>query len=275
MQGLTVAYPTPTGQLREVVRGVDLSLRAGETLGLVGQSGSGKTQTAFSILGVLPAQAVVVAGSVRLDGRELLDLSDAELRTVRGRSVAYVPQEPMSNLDPTSTVGAQLVEGLRAADPMPRRQARERVLALLARVGIADPQRTFDAYPHQISGGMAQRALIAAAVAGRPALLFADEPTTALDVTVQAEILDLLRDLQAELGMAVLLVTHNFGVVADSCERIAVMQQGRVVETGRTTDVFDTPKHPYTASLLGSILDDATVRADLETTMDTTGQEAP
>ncbi|CAM5708944.1 dipeptide/oligopeptide/nickel ABC transporter permease/ATP-binding protein [Streptomyces canus] len=259
---LAIAYPTPTGELKEVVSGVTLSVTAGETLGLVGESGSGKTQTAFAALGVLPAEAVVTRGSIRLDGRELLGLSERELRAVRGTSIAYVPQEPMSNLDPSCTVGAQLVEGVRAATPMSRGEARERVLALLARCGIPDPERTFRSYPHQISGGMAQRVLIAGAVAGRPLLLIADEPTTALDVTVQAEVLDLLRDLQKDLNMAVLLVTHNFGVVADICGRVAVMREGTVVETGTTEALFAAPKHPYTRELLNSVLDETTLRTD-------------
>ncbi|WP_197029015.1 dipeptide/oligopeptide/nickel ABC transporter permease/ATP-binding protein [Blastococcus sp. URHD0036] len=262
VEDLAIAYPTPSGELREVVDGVSLRLGPGETLGLVGESGSGKTQTAFATLGVLPPEAVVTRGSIRLEGREVLGLSERELRTLRGRSIAYVPQEPMSNLNPSFTVGAQLVEGVRASTDVSRAEARERVMALLTRVGIPDPERTFRSYPHQISGGMAQRVLIAGAVASRPKVLIADEPTTALDVTVQAEILDLLRDLQSELGMAVLLVTHNFGVVADICDRIAVMQEGRVVETGETTEIFTAPQHPYTRMLLGAILDEETVRTD-------------
>ncbi|MER6248878.1 dipeptide/oligopeptide/nickel ABC transporter permease/ATP-binding protein [Streptomyces griseorubiginosus] len=262
VEDLAIAYPTPTGELKEVVSGVTLSVAAGETLGLVGESGSGKTQIAFAALGVLPAEAVVTRGSIRIDGRELLGLSERELRGVRGTAIAYVPQEPMSNLDPSWTVGAQLVEGLRATTPMSRTEARDRVLALLVRVGIPEPERTFRSYPHQISGGMAQRVLIAGAVASRPLLLIADEPTTALDVTVQAEILDLLRDLQRELNMAVLLVTHNFGVVADICGRVAVMRQGSVVETGTTDELFAAPQHPYTRRLLDSILDESTLRTD-------------
>jgi peptide/nickel transport system permease protein len=262
VEDLVIAYPTPSGKLNEVVKGVTLSIRPGETLGLVGESGSGKTQTAFAILGVLPAEAVVLRGSITLAGRTLLGLGERELRRLRGSSIAYIPQEPMSNLDPSYTVGAQLVEGIRASAGMSRKEAHARVLALLERVGIRDPQRTFHSYPHQISGGMAQRVLIAGAVASRPKLLIADEPTTALDVTVQAEILDLLRDLQAELGMAVLLVTHNFGVVADVCDRIAVMQNGQVVESGTALEVFREPKHAYTKMLLSSILDESTVRSD-------------
>ncbi|MET9830779.1 dipeptide/oligopeptide/nickel ABC transporter permease/ATP-binding protein [Streptomyces sp. NPDC006385] len=276
VEDLAIAYPTPTGELKEVVSGVSLTLEAGETLGLVGESGSGKTQTAFAALGVLPPEAVVTRGSIRLDGRELLGLTERQLRAIRGTSLAYVPQEPMSNLDPSFTVGAQLVEGVRAATALSRREARERVLALLGRVGIPDPKRTFASYPHQISGGMAQRVLIAGAVASRPLLLIADEPTTALDVTVQAEILDLLRDLRKELNMAVLLVTHNFGVVADSCDRIAVMREGRVVETGQALDLFRAPEHPYTRMLLDSILDDTAVRTDGSATdASTTEPEAP
>ncbi|MFJ2171775.1 dipeptide/oligopeptide/nickel ABC transporter permease/ATP-binding protein [Streptomyces sp. NPDC087851] len=262
VEDLAIAYPSPSGELREVVSGVTLSLDAGETLGLVGESGSGKTQTAFALLGVLPSEAVVTRGSIRLDGRELLNLGEGELRTLRGTSVAYVPQEPMSNLDPSFTVGSQLVEGLRASQRLSRRAAREQVLGLLERVGVPDPPRTFGSYPHQISGGMAQRVLIAGAVASRPKLLVADEPTTALDVTVQAEILDLLRDLRKQLGMAVLLVTHNFGVVADSCDRVAVMRRGEVVETGDASEIFRTPRHPYTRTLLGSLLDEGSVRSD-------------
>jgi peptide/nickel transport system permease protein len=262
VEDLTIAYPTPTGELREVVSGVNLTLQAGQTIGLVGESGSGKTQTAFAVLGVLPAEAVIVKGSIRLEGRELLDLSEQEMRKLRGRGIAYVPQEPMSNLDPSYTVGHQLLEGIRASTKVPKREARERALALLERVGINDPARVFNSYPHQISGGMAQRVLIAGAVASQPRLLIADEPTTALDVTVQAEILDLLRDLQEELNMAVLLVTHNFGVVADICSTLAVMQQGRIVEAGQTRDVFTRPEHDYTKMLLDSILDETTVRSD-------------
>ncbi|QFG26928.1 dipeptide/oligopeptide/nickel ABC transporter permease/ATP-binding protein [Actinomadura sp. WMMB 499] len=264
VEDLAIAYPTPSGGLEEVVSGVTLNLSSGETLGLVGESGSGKTQTAFAVLGVLPAEAVVTRGSIRLDGRELLGLGEGELREVRGRSIAYVPQEPMSNLDPSFTVGAQLVEGVRAAaaSRISRRDARARVLALLKRVGIPDPERTFRSYPHQISGGMAQRVLIAGAVASRPILLIADEPTTALDVTVQAEILDLLRDLEKELNMAVLLVSHDFGVVADICDRVAVMRHGEIVETGTTAGLFGDPRHTYTRMLLDSIPGGGTGRSD-------------
>jgi peptide/nickel transport system permease protein len=179
---------------------------------------------------------------------------------VRGRRISYVPQEPMSNLDPSFTVGSQLVEPLRLCLGLSKAAAKQRALELLARVGLPDPARTFASYPHELSGGMAQRVLIAGAVSCEPDLIIADEPTTALDVTVQAEILDLLRDLQRELNTAMILVTHNFGVVADLCDRVAVMQEGQIVETGLVRDIFKRPQHAYTQSLLAAILEDAPAR---------------
>ncbi|MCQ6272302.1 dipeptide/oligopeptide/nickel ABC transporter permease/ATP-binding protein [Pseudarthrobacter sp. R1] len=261
VRDLVVAYAGDDGTEKEVVHGVSLDVRPGEIVGLVGESGSGKTQTAFSILGLLPGDASVHASELSLEGHTLLGRN---LSGVRGRDIAYIPQEPMSNLDPSFTVGSQLVEGLRQT--MPRAEAKKVILELLSRVGLPDPVRTFNSYPHQISGGMAQRVLIAGAVASRPKLLIADEPTTALDVTVQADILDLLRELQRELGMAVLLVTHNFGVVADLCERVVVMRAGQVVETGAVHDIFHNPHHPYTRELIGAILDENAVRTDVPET---------
>ncbi|MFI7294842.1 ATP-binding cassette domain-containing protein [Streptomyces sp. NPDC050121] len=258
VRDMVIGYPTTDARLKTVVHGVSLELRRGEVLGLVGESGSGKSQTAFSVLGILPRQAVVLGGAVTFDG---LDLRDGKvLREVRGKRIGYVPQEPMSNLDPSFTVGAQLSHGLRAVKDISRAQARRELTELLGRVGIKDPRRTFDAYPHQISGGMAQRVLIAGAVATEPDLIIADEPTTALDVTVQAEVLDLIRVLQQERGMAVLLVTHNFGVVADICDRVSVMRQGAVVETNDTEGLFRAPQEAYTRTLLDSMLDGSVVR---------------
>ena len=266
VRDLDVSYPAPdslenTRGRRTVVQGVTLHVDAGEVLGLVGESGSGKTQTAFAVLGLLPEGGSVTGGSIRFDGRELTGLNRAERAALRGSEIAYVPQEPLSNLDPAFRIGYQLVTPMRAKLGLDRRRARERALELLARVGIADPERTFAAYPHEISGGMAQRVLIAGAVSCEPRLLIADEPTTALDVTVQAEVLDLLRDLQRELRMGVVLVTHNFGVVADVCDRVAVMQHGRVVETGAVDALFAAPQHQYTQSLLAAMVDDGPVRA--------------
>jgi peptide/nickel transport system permease protein len=262
VDGLTIGYGSSV-RPKVVVDNVSFHVAEGEILGLVGESGSGKSQTTFAIQGLLPPGGRIISGSIRFRGRELTTLSASGYRAIRGREIAYVPQEPMSNLDPTFTVGFQLVEPMRAVLGLSKRDARARALSLLERVGIPDPKRTFRAYPHQISGGMAQRVLIAGAISCEPALLIADEPTTALDVTVQAEILDLLRTLQADTGMAIILVTHDFGVVADICERVAVMQTGELVEVNDALTLFDAPRHPYTQMLLGSTLDDAEPRGPL------------
>ncbi|MFF3027041.1 dipeptide/oligopeptide/nickel ABC transporter permease/ATP-binding protein [Microbacterium sp. NPDC057944] len=262
VEDLSVGYPDRDGGVKTVVESVSFSVRAGEVVGIVGESGSGKSQTAFSILGLLPSGGCVTGGRIVFEGTTLDRRAGAA--RLRGTRIAYIPQEPMSNLDPAYRIGAQLMEPLVVVSRLSRAQAKERALALLARVGIADPQRVFDSYPHEISGGMAQRVLIAGAIAGEPDLIIADEPTTALDVTVQAEILDILRDLQRERGMAMMLVTHNFGVVADLCDRVVVMQTGRVVESGAVAEIFDAPQHPYTKMLLGSILDGGPARPDYQ-----------
>jgi ABC-type dipeptide/oligopeptide/nickel transport system ATPase component/ABC-type dipeptide/oligopeptide/nickel transport system permease subunit len=256
VSGLVIGYPAAGSDAWvEVVSGFDLDIAHGEVHGLVGESGSGKTQSAFAIMGLLDTGGEILGGSVVFDGHQLTGDHAARAR-LRGRRIAYIPQEPMSNLDPSFRVGSQLVESMRSCLDIDKRAARERALELLDRVGIADPERTFNSYPHQLSGGMAQRVLIAGAVAAEPDLLIADEPTTALDVTVQAEVLDLLRELQRDTGLALLLVTHNMGVVADLAERVSVMQHGRVVETGSVHDVFREARHPYTRSLLAAIVDD-------------------
>ncbi|MDQ0238870.1 dipeptide/oligopeptide/nickel ABC transporter permease/ATP-binding protein [Arthrobacter bambusae] len=260
---LGVGYDQPDGSTTHVVNHVGLTVRRGEVHGLVGESGSGKTQTAFSILRLLPQGGRVTGGSIVFDGTDLARLSEKEMTKVRGQRIAYIPQEPMSNLDAAFTIGSQLMEPMRVCLGISKAEARKRALALLAKVGIPHPERTFNAYPHEISGGMAQRVLIAGAVSCEPDLLIADEPTTALDVTVQAEVLDLLRELQDELKMGVILVTHNFGVVADLCDRVTVMQTGRVVETGPVRTIFKDARHPYTRQLLEAILEDAAPRGPL------------
>ncbi|WP_156761208.1 dipeptide/oligopeptide/nickel ABC transporter permease/ATP-binding protein [Microbacterium karelineae] len=264
VDGLRVAYDQPDGSSVEVVHGVSFEVRRGEVHGLIGESGSGKTQTAFSVLGLLPRGGHVVGGSVVFDGTELADAGERAFQGIRGQRIAYIPQEPMSNLDPSFTIGSQLVEPLRVGLGMSAKDARDKALALLDRVGIPEPKRTFDAYPFEVSGGMAQRVLIAGAVSTDPDLIIADEPTTALDVTVQAEVLDLLRGLQAERHMAMLLVTHNFGVVADMCDRVSVMQDGRFVEQGPVRTIFHDAQHPYTTSLLAAILDEGPARGPLQ-----------
>jgi peptide/nickel transport system permease protein len=264
VHGLSVGYDQPDGSVKTVVEDVSLVLRRGEVHGLIGESGSGKTQTAWSILDLLPAGGRILSGVIEFEGVDLASLSTREMTRLRGRKIAYVPQEPMSNLDPVFTIGHQLTEPMRTSLKISRSEARDQALALLTRVGIADPRRTFAAYPHQISGGMAQRVLIAGALSCRPDLLIADEPTTALDVTVQAEVLDLLRDLQKEFDVSILLVTHNFGVVADLCDSVSIMRGGRIVETGQTRAIFADPRHEYTRSLFAALLEDAEPRGPLK-----------
>jgi peptide/nickel transport system permease protein len=252
---LVVGYDQADGEIKKVVDGVSFELNAGEVVGLVGESGSGKTQTALSILKLLPTGGRVVEGRICLDGQDLGGLDEDAMTAIRGVRVAYVPQEPMSNLDPTAKIGTQLAEPIRVRLKVSRKEAAERALSLLEQVNIKDPQRVFDSYPHEISGGMAQRVLIAGAVSCDPDVIIADEPTTALDVTVQAEILDILRNLQGQRNLAVLLVTHNFGVVADLCDRVVVMQNGKVAETGDVRRIFAEPEHPYTRTLMAAMLD--------------------
>jgi peptide/nickel transport system permease protein len=251
VDGLRVCHATRHGEA-VVVDGVSLAVRRGEVVGLVGESGSGKTQTVLAALGLLADSGRAVAGSVRFDGTQLLGQPDRVVNRLRGRRIGYVSQEPMSNLDPSFRAGTQLTEPMRVHLGLSRREARRRALELLARVGITDPRRVFRAYPHEISGGTAQRVLIAAAISCDPDLIVADEPTTALDVTVQAEVLDLLRGLRAERGMAVLLVTHDLGVVADMCDRVVVMNRGRIVESAPVERLFAGPADPYTAALLAA-----------------------
>ena len=259
IRDLVVAYPGK-GAWKKVVQNVSMKVRRGEIFGVVGESGSGKTQSAFAVLGLLSKGGRILSGSISFDGMDLTAMSPAQLHGLRGKRIAYVPQEPMSNLDPSFRIGWQLVEPMMTVLGISRAEATERALALLARVGLPHPERVFKSYPHQISGGMAQRVLIAGAVSCKPDLLIADEPTTALDVTVQAEVLDLMRDLQAEYGMSIIIVTHNFGVVADICDTVTVMRNGAVVETAEVHDLFAAPTHEYTKMLLSSVLEDPKTR---------------
>lgn len=260
VKNLAVGYPNGLGGIKQVVHNVNLTVNRGEVVGLIGESGSGKTQSAFAVLGLLPAGGRVVAGSIVFDGNELVGLPLKASRKFRGGRISYIPQEPMSNLDPSFTIGTQLVEPMMKVLGMSKKDAKEKAIALLTRVGIPNPALTMKKYPHEISGGQAQRVLIAGAVSCDPDLIIADEPTTALDVTVQAEVLDLLRDLQKETNTALLMVTHNFGVVADLCDYINVMKDGRILEAGPVIDIFQNAKHPYTQSLLDSILEGGPAR---------------
>ena len=257
VEELTVALPA-RGELRaagamvSVVRGVSFELHAGEAVALVGESGAGKSISALALIGLLPPGARV-AGRVMLDGENLLSASPRRLREIRGRSVAMVFQEPMTALDPAYSIGFQLAEVLRAHRQVTtRRQAKDRAVRLLEQVAMPNPGERLRAYPHQLSGGQRQRVVLAMALAGEPKLLIADEPTTALDVTVQAEILELLSKLRSELGLCVLLITHDLGVVAQTCDRAMVMYGGELVELARVESLFAEPAHPYTQALLAA-----------------------
>ncbi len=237
-----------------MVDNVDLFLQAGQTLGIVGESGCGKSMLALSIMGLVPRPGKVEDGRVVFEGQDLLTLSPRAMRRLRGRRMAMIFQEPMTSLNPVYTAGEQIIEAIRAHEPRQSRQAlRARGIAALDRVRIPNARRRFDDYPHQMSGGMRQRVMIAMALVCEPALLIADEPTTALDVTVQAQILALLRALQAETGMGIILVTHDLGVIGEMADHVAVMYAGRVVERSRVASLFEDPQHPYTLGLLGSV----------------------
>ncbi|HVG45298.1 MAG TPA: ABC transporter ATP-binding protein [Longimicrobium sp.] len=254
IRGLRTVFRMPGGGEFAAVDGVDLEVPRGRTLGVVGESGCGKSVLSLSIMRLVPPPGRVAAGEVRLEGRDLLALPPAEMRQVRGGQVAMIFQEPMTSLNPVHSVGAQIVEAMRAHDPRaPAAELRERAIRALARVRIPAPERRFEEHPHQLSGGMRQRVMIAMALACGPRLLIADEPTTALDVTVQAQILDLLRELQAETGMSIVLITHDLGVVAEMADEVAVMYAGRVVERAPARALFEDPQHPYTLGLLGSV----------------------
>jgi oligopeptide/dipeptide ABC transporter ATP-binding protein len=250
---LRTHFFTDDGVVR-AVDGVSFALAPGETLAVVGESGSGKSVTSLSILRLVAAPpGRIVGGEIRFRGRDLLALSDAQMRAVRGREISMIFQEPMTSLNPVLSCGEQIAEVLVLHERLDRRAARARTVELLRMVGIPSPEQRVDEYPHQMSGGMRQRVMIAMALACRPALLIADEPTTALDVTIQAQILDLLRALRRELGMAVLLITHDLGVVAETADRVAVMYAGQVVEYCGVRQAFRSTRHPYTAGLLASL----------------------
>ena len=244
------------GRKLEVVAvdGVSFSVNAGETLAIVGESGSGKSVTSLSIMRLLPAGVGRISrGSIKLRGRELTTLSEAEMRGVRGKDIGMIFQEPMTSLNPVHTIGHQIAEVPIRHEGLTPKQAHERAIDLLALVGIPEPRRRADNYPHEMSGGMRQRAMIAMALACQPSLLIADEPTTALDVTIQAQILELMQELQQKLGMAMVFITHDLGVVAELANRVVVMYASQVVETGPVEDIFERPRMPYTAGLMSSI----------------------
>jgi oligopeptide/dipeptide ABC transporter ATP-binding protein len=251
--GLRIHFHTEDGVL-EAVGGVSFDIGRAETLGLVGESGCGKSVTAYSILKLLPVPpAEYAGGQINFRGQDLLKLDDKAMRSIRGNLISMIFQEPMSSLNPIMPIGTQITEAIRQHRKKSRRESREIAVDMLRRVGIPSPEARFKEYPHQLSGGMKQRAMIAMALVCRPALLIADEPTTALDVTIQAQILELLNELQSELEMSILLITHDLGVVAETCDRVAVMYAGKIVELSPVEPLFSQPKHPYTHGLFRSL----------------------
>ena len=253
IRDLVTEFRTERGTVR-AVDGVSLEIAPRGTLGVVGESGSGKSVTALSIMRLVASPpGRIASGSIRYAGKDLVTLPAAEMRAIRGNRIAMIFQEPMTSLNPVFTVGDQVGEAVRLHQHTSRREARQVAIDMLRKVGIPSPEERVDAYPHQLSGGMRQRVMIAMALACKPDLLIADEPTTALDVTIQAQILELLKQLQRELGMSILLITHDLGVVAETCDEVIVMYAGRVVERAATEALFSAPRHPYTAGLLRSV----------------------
>jgi len=268
VKDLQTHFPTRAGLVR-AVDGVSFHLDRGELLGLVGESGCGKSITALSVMRLIAAPGKIVNGEILFHGKDLLKLSDAEMRDMRGDDIAMIFQDPMTSLNPVFTVGEQIAEALRLHRKMSRSEARKATIEAMREVAIPDPARRLDDYPHQLSGGMRQRIMIAMALACNPKLLIADEPTTALDVTIQAQILELLNELRKQRELAVLLITHDLGVVAEVADRVAVMYTGRIVEQSPVDELFARPKHPYTEGLLRSVpkltIDDVTRKERLET----------
>ncbi|MGF7124815.1 MULTISPECIES: ABC transporter ATP-binding protein [unclassified Rhodococcus (in: high G+C Gram-positive bacteria)] len=254
VEGLSVDFVTDRGWTR-VVDGVDLSVPAGSVVGVVGESGSGKTVTSLAAMGLLPAATSKVSGSIRVAGRELVGMTDRELADVRGTEVSMIFQEPRRSLDPAFSVGSQIAEVVRRHERVGRKAAWARAVEMLDAVGIDDAARRADAYPHEFSGGMCQRVMLAIAMVCRPKLLIADEPTTALDVTVQAQMLDLMREVQQQFEVAILFITHDLGVVAQMCDAVNVMYAGQVIESAPVEDLFLSPQHPYAQGLLDAIPD--------------------
>ncbi|WP_420961647.1 ABC transporter ATP-binding protein [Brucella sp. IR073] len=252
VNGLSVSFATDRGPVR-AVRDVSFRVHEGEILSIVGESGSGKSVTLLSLLGLHDPKTTRVDGAVAFRGKAILDLPASRMRAIRGKEIGLISQDPMTALTPVYTIGWQIAEQIRTHENISARAARRRAIDLLGEVGLSNPGEAVDRYPHQLSGGMRQRAVIAMALSCNPALLVADEPTTALDVTVQAQVLDLLRRLRKDFGSAIILITHDMGVVAEVADEVAVMYAGRIVERGRTEDVFSAPLHPYTWGLMASI----------------------
>lgn len=249
---LKTVFHTDQG-LARAVDGVNLSIEKGQVLGVVGESGCGKSITSLSILRLVPPPGKIESGQISFDGKNLLELSEKDMRSIRGNQIGLIPQDPMTSLNPVYTIGAQIIEAVELHQNVTRDEAKKRAIEVLERVKIPQASERIDEYPHQFSGGMRQRVMIAMALSCNPRLLIADEPTTALDVTVQAQILDLMREIQKDREMSILLITHDLGVVAEMCDRVAVMYAGSVVETANVHELFKNPCHPYTRGLLDSV----------------------
>lgn len=252
IRNLTVGFPRNDGPEALAVNGLDLTLQTGQIMGVVGESGCGKSLTSLAILGLIPPPGQRLSGSIQFEGQELTTLDGESLRRIRGKRIALIPQDPLTALNPVYTVGNQLMEVTQTHLGHSRDEARRHAIALLDRVQIPDAKNRINQYPHEFSGGMRQRVMIAMALSCSPSLLIADEPTTALDVTVQAQILGLIRELQRDMGMSILLITHDLGVVAELCDHVSVMYAGRVVESAQCETLFDAPSHPYTQGLFAS-----------------------
>lgn len=253
VENLKVEFKTRHG-LAQVLDGISVELSRGETLGIVGESGCGKSMTALSIMGLVPVPPGRIAGgAIRLDGEDLLQVDEARMRQIRGNEISMIFQEPMTSLNPVYSIGDQIAETVILHQGLSKRDAREHAIEMLRAVHIPAPERRVDEYPHQLSGGMRQRAMIAMALACRPRVLIADEPTTALDVTVQAQVFDLLRDLRENTGTAIILITHDMGAVAEMSDRVAVMYAGRIIETGSVMQILEDPRHPYTRGLISCV----------------------
>ncbi|OGQ73415.1 MAG: peptide ABC transporter ATP-binding protein [Deltaproteobacteria bacterium RIFCSPLOWO2_12_FULL_60_16] len=253
VKNLRTSFFTPDGEVK-AVDGVSLEIEEGKTLGLVGESGCGKSVTALSVMRLVPSPpGKVVGGEILYRGRDLLKLDGEAMRKIRGNEISMIFQEPMTSLNPVFTIGNQIGEAIRLHQGLGRKETREKTIEMLRLVKIADPEQRIDDYPHQLSGGMRQRVMIAMALSCNPSLLIADEPTTALDVTIQAQILELMKELQQKLGMSLLLITHDLGVVAEQADEVAIMYAGKVVERAKAKEIFDRPLHPYTVGLLNSL----------------------
>lgn len=269
VKDLHVSFNTYAGEVK-AVRGINFTVNKGEFVAVVGESGCGKTVTSETIMGLLPPAGFVKQGEIVFQGEDLVKKSDREMERIRGKDIGMIFQDPMTSLNPTMTVGHQIAEGLRRHRAMSKQEARKETLKVLKLVGIPVPDRRIDQYPHEFSGGMRQRVMIAIALASEPSLLIADEPTTALDVTIQAQILNLMKELQEHLNTSTILITHDLGVVAEVCDKVVVMYAGKVVEAGTVDDIFYNPEHPYTQGLLASV-----PRLDMETRLVPIGGTPP